>query len=168
MTSRTVKVAFVLTFALGATLAHAQGIRPSYAFPAPPERSGPASVQMGSSPFYFAPYIGLAAGHDDNLFLSSTNPKKSALYIVSPGLKIDARSERSVFQLSYQAQIGRYSSSKSDDYDDHVLRGQFDFAFDRRNFLRAGYEYIRGHDPRGSTDRPVSATPDEYRFPRPN
>ena len=26
-----------------------------------------------------------------------------------------------------------------------------------RAFVRFGYDYIRGHDPRGSTDRPVRA-----------
>src|SRR5512134_58350 len=56
--------AALCAFSVGA---HAQSIRPSYQYPAMPEGSGPASVQMGGSPFYFAPYLGVAVGRDDNV-----------------------------------------------------------------------------------------------------
>ena len=158
------RIAAGVAFALGATLAHAQSIRPTYEFPAAPDKSGPASVQMGGSPFFFTPYIGVGVGHDDNVTYAPTNATSSALYVVSPGLKIDARSVRSVFQFDYEGQIARYSDSKQDDYEDHRVSGQFDFAFDRRNFLRANAAYLLGHDPRGLTDRPVSAEPDKYRI----
>jgi hypothetical protein len=42
-----------------------------------------------------------------------------------------------------------------------------DWAFDRRNFARAGILYMRGHDPRGSTDRPFGDSPDKYRLGEP-
>jgi hypothetical protein len=154
--------------ALGAPFVHGQSIRPSYQFPAPPGPSGPASVQMAGSPFYFAPYVGLAVGHDDNVLLANTNTRSSGLYIVSPGFKIDARSTNSVFQLGYEARIGRYSSSEEDNYTDQGLRAQFDTAFDRRNFLRIGGDVLLGHDPRGSTDRPISTNPDKYRVTTPS
>jgi hypothetical protein len=44
----------------------------------------------------------------------------------------------------------------------------FDMAFDRRNFLRVGLDYIRSHDPRGSTDRPIAGRPDVYRMVTPS
>jgi polysaccharide biosynthesis protein VpsM len=143
-------------------------VRPAYTFPLVAEGSGPAAVRMGSTPFYFSPYVGAAVGRDDNLFLSSSNEKRSTLYIVSPGFKIDARDSNKVFQLGYQAQAGRYSSSEDDNYVDHTLRSQLDVAFDRRNFLKLGYDYSRAHDPRGSTDRPIAGRPDRYWLSSPN
>jgi polysaccharide biosynthesis protein VpsM len=73
-----------------------------------------------------------------------------------------------VLSLRYQGQVGRYFQSRDDDYVDHATRAQFDVAFDRRNFLRVGMDYIRGHDPRGATDRPISSTPDKYRLTIPS
>lgn len=152
-----------------ANIVYAQSgyVRPAYVYPMAPSSSGPASVQMGSTPLYVTPYLGFAVGHDDNVFLSNQKQKSTTLYIVSPGLKVDARSANQVFQLAYQGQVGRYADSEEDNYVDHALRTQYDVAFDRRNFLKLGYDYIRGHDPRGSTDRPVAGRPDRYRLSSP-
>jgi len=122
---------------------------------------------MGDTPVYFTPYLGLAVGRDDNLFLSNSNEKSSTVYIVSPGFKLDARDPNKVLQMSYQAQAGRYTESSDDDYIDYTARTQFDTAFDPRNFLRLGYDYLRNHDPRGSTDRGVSTRPDRYSLSSP-
>jgi hypothetical protein len=138
-------------------------IRPTYAYPAPPPASGPASVQLGDTPLYFVPYVGAAVGHDSNLFYSDINKKGSNLYIVSGGFGLDARSSNAVFQADAQVQDGRYTSSIEDSYLDSSARAQADFAIDRRNFARAGIQYFRGHDPRGSTDRPAGEHPDKYR-----
>lgn len=156
---------FSLAFAvLLATSAAAQTtyVRPAYQFPAPAPITGPASAQIGETPVFITPYFGTAVGHDDNLLFSNQNPRSSNLYVVSPGFKLDARDPNKVVQASYQGQVGRYTSSPEDDYVDQTARGQFDMAFDRRNFLRLGYDYIRSHDPRGSTDRPLGSGPDRY------
>jgi hypothetical protein len=166
MSNKKLEVALFAALLVGAAGAHAQTspIRPAYQFPAPITDAGAASVQVAGSPFYFTPFVGLAAGHDDNLFLSSVNEKSSALYIVSPGFKLDARDGNKVLQLDYQAQIGRYTQSEDDDYVDNVARAQGDFAISQRQFVRLGLDYIRSHDPRGSTDRGIAASPDKYRL----
>jgi polysaccharide biosynthesis protein VpsM len=146
------------------TGAHAQSMRPSYSFPKLPEGSGPAAIQLGGSPFYFSPRIGLAAGRDDNVLNAPSGKTSSTVYLANPGFKLDARSERTVFQSGYEARIGRYSSSKDDNYVDHAAHTRYDVAFDRRNFLRLGVDYTRGHDPRGLTDRPIGAEPDRFRL----
>jgi hypothetical protein len=125
-------------------------------------------VQIGDTPMFLSPYLGLGAGYDDNLFLSSTNEKSTTLYVFSPGFKLDARDPNKVFQLTYLAQIGRYGQSHDDDYVDQSARAQFDIAFDRRNFLRLSLDYVRGHEARGSTDRPVSGVPDKFRLVSPS
>jgi hypothetical protein len=172
MTSRYLKIAAAAALATAAGSALAQvipvPIRPAYRFPEAPKAEGAASVQVGDTPLYFAPFIGFAAGHDDNLFLSRDNPKGSTLYITSPGFKLDARDSNKIFQLDYQGQVGRFAQSEDDDYVDHTARTAFDVAFTPRVFARLGYDYIRGHDPRGSTDRAFSPRPDIYRFQGPN
>lgn len=165
---KTVAVAMVL-FAVSVG-AHAQSsgiVRPSYEFPAPPAATGPASMQVGSSPFFFSPYVGVGAGYDDNLFLTNGNEKSSTLYVFNPGFTLDARDPNKVIQLRYQAQIGRYGQSEADDYVDQNGRAQFDMAITSSNFLRLGLDYVRGHDPRGSTDRPIGPAPDKYKQTNP-
>lgn len=139
-------------------------IRPAYGFPAE-SKSG---TQLGDSPVWLTPYIGMALGRDDNLFMSNGNERTSNYFLLSPGFALDARGNRTVFQMKYQGQIGRYPQSDDDNYVDHATRALFDVAFDRRNFLRLGLDYIRSHDPRGSTDRPVAGRPDVYRMVTPS
>lgn len=170
MPKNNVKIGLAVALMFAANVAQAQTspIRPAYGYPAQQTSVGAASVQMGDTPMFITPYIGAAFGHDDNLFLSHTNPKASDLLIVSPGVKMDARSPTSVIQLSYQAQLARYTSSHEDDYQDQTARAQVDVAFSGRSFLRLGTDYIRGHDPRGSTDRGIAGRPDKYRLISPN
>jgi hypothetical protein len=165
MSNKNVKLVVAALGLLGAGMAHAQTgiIRPAYQFPTAALESGPAAVQVGDTPLYFTPYIGAAVGHDDNLFLTRNNTKSSSLYVVSPGMKLEARDATKVLQLTYNAQIGRYGQSEDDDYVDQTALAQYDMAIDRRNFLRLGVNYLRSHDPRGSTDRPPTGTPDKYR-----
>lgn len=153
-----------LLAASGVVCAQTAYVRPAYSYPVSPEGSGPTAIQMGSSPWYVTPWVGAAVGHDDNLFLSPSNERDSPLYIISPGVRFDARSANSVLQATLSGAIGRYTDSENDDYEDWSARASGDFAFDRRNFLRLGAEYLRGHDPRGSTDRPITLKPDKYKL----
>lgn len=160
MTKKNLKLAVTIGLIAVAGAANAQ-IRPAYQYPRDTGGKGP--VQLGDSAFYLTPYVGVAVGRDDNLFLASSGERSSSIFVFSPGLSLDARSGIGVFQLKYQGQVGRYGQSDDDNYVDHTARALFDAAFDRRNFLRVGLEAIRSHDPRGSTDRPVAGRPDIYR-----
>jgi hypothetical protein len=153
----------------GPVAAHAQtNMRPAYQYPPAPEGSGPGSVQLGDSPIYMAPYLGFGAGRDDNVLMQSTNEVDSPYYVTTGGLRFDARSSNSVIQAGYQVQYGRYSDSIEDNYTDQNAKFQFDTAIDRRNFLRLGLDWVRGHDPRGSTDRGISDQPDRYKMTTPS
>jgi hypothetical protein len=68
-----------------------------------------------------------------------------------------------VLEFTQQWQVGRYWSSHNDDYIDHSTHAQADMAFSQRAFGRVGVDYIASHDPRGSTDRGISQTPDQYK-----
>jgi hypothetical protein len=162
------RFAIALVVGMAPVWASAQSIRPSYSYPAPPGDSGPAAVRLGGSPFYVAPFVGFGAGHDDNVLLAPSNTIKSPIYIVSPGFTIDARSAQTVFKAGYQGNFGWYTDSSQDDYANHFVTSSFDAAFDRRNFVRLGLDYTQAMEPRGSTDRPISSEPDEYRLTRPS
>lgn len=139
-------------------------IRPAYNFPVVNSSAdGPASVQMGDTPFYVTPSIGVAAGRDDNVHFSNSNEVASPLYIVSPGLRLYTRDANNILQASYQGQFGRYTDSEDDNYFDNTARATWDGALSPRFFTHFGFDYIRAHDPRGSTDRPNSNQPDKYR-----
>jgi polysaccharide biosynthesis protein VpsM len=151
-------------FAVLSAQAQTGYVRPAYQYPGQPPASGPASIQMGTAPFFITPYLGLGLGYDDNIFLTPTNEKSSTLYLVSPGFVIDGRDQNSVVQIRHQTQFGLYRQSEDDNYTDHTTRAQFDLALDRRNFLRLAADHVIGHDPRGSTDRPLASRPDRYRL----
>ncbi|HYC37528.1 MAG TPA: outer membrane beta-barrel protein [Usitatibacter sp.] len=158
------KMAASLLVAFAAGAAHAQ-VRPAYSYPG---ESGRGAVNIAGTPLYITPYVGLGIGRDDNVLLQPNNERSSTYWVLSPGFMIDARTSNVVFLAKYQASIGRYAQSDDDNYVDHAARTQFDFAFDRRNFLRVGLDWVRGHDPRGSTDRAISNRPDIYRLTSPN
>lgn len=171
MTNNKLQVALSLClFAAASAFAQTSPIRPAYLYPAPAANAGTgaAAVQVGESPVYASPYIGVGVGRDDNLFLSRDNPKSSPLYVVSPGLKLDSRGPGFVLQSHLQAQAGRYSDSRDDDYQDYYAYNSLDIALNRNNFVRLGFDFLRLHDPRGSTDRSVSAHPDKYQLISPN
>ena len=142
-------------------------VRPAYQFPPVPDATGPANIQLGESPVFASPHVLLGVGRDDNLFYSNANEKSSTFYLLGPGFTLDARDANKVLQLTYEGRFGRYAQSEEDNFHDHTLHTQADFAFDRRNFLRVGLDYLRGHDARGATDRPLSGRPDRYRSTNP-
>jgi len=134
-------------------------VRPQYQYP---EAAPTHGMQLGDSAFFLIPYVGAGFGYDDNLFYTHANEKASWDWVLGPGFKLDGRDSNKVLQVAYQNQIGRYTSSPDDNYVDNTTRAQFDMALNPHNFLRLGYDYILGHDPRGSTDRPISGRPDRY------
>ena len=165
MFKKNLKIALVAaTLAAASSMAPAQSIRPTYQFPPLPD----TGTQIANTPIFITPYMGFGAGHDDNVLMTPSGQVSSNFYVFSPGFRLDARDANKVVQLSYQGQIGRYSDSEDDNYIDHTVRAQFDTAFDRRNFLKLGFDYVYAHEPRNSTDRGISLTPDKYRYTSPS
>jgi hypothetical protein len=108
------------------------------------------------------PGVDLGVGHDDNLFSSDLNKKSSAYGILSPWVRVEGKPTPHRFDLAFRGDIGRYKDSSADDYEDYSLLANGQAVFSARTDLRAHAEYIYGHEPRGSTDRPSAPTPDEF------
>ncbi len=175
MANKHLKLALGVALMLAGQAAYAQfqsavpvPIRPAYAYPESEPATGAASIRVGDSPLYIAPFLAAGLGHDDNLFYSNVDKKGSNIYVISPGFRIDGRSDNAVFGLNYQNSVGRYTSSTDDDYVDNIANATVDLAFSRRAFMRLGWDELYGHDPRGSTDRGIATHPDKYRQEGPN
>jgi polysaccharide biosynthesis protein VpsM len=169
ITNRPLRAAILAALVGSCATAYAQTtpIRPQYTAPAAPS-SGPLGVRLGDSPVFFAPFVNVGVGYDDNVGLTRTNETSSPLYIFSPGFLLDARDASKIFQLSAQSAVGHYSDSENDNYVDHTVRGSLDWAISGRQAIRFGYDFMRGHEPRGATDRVAETNrPDKFRLTTP-
>ena len=159
---KSIALAVAAIAACGAAMAQSGPVRPSYAYPATPQGQGPAAVQLGGSPLYATPWVYAGFGNDSNVLFTDGNELDSAYQIYSAGVSLDARDANSVFMMSLLGSHGRYNDSDADNYTDSSARASYDLAFTSRSFLRASWDYMRGHDPRGSTDRGIGGSPDKY------
>ena len=155
----------VLVLALGcAFAAFGQATTPIESAASLPSPTGqpvpPGGVPLG--PLVAYPALDVGIGHNDNLFSSNINKGSSTQTVVSPSVKIEAKTGPHKFDAAFRLDDVRYSSSPSDNYTAYSLFGTGDFVITGRAGLKVRAEYRRGIDPRGSTDRGGAATPDEY------
>lgn len=123
--------------------------------------TGPAGIAVG--PLMAVPGVDLAIGHDDNIFYSDANKRGSGIRILSPYVRLEGAPTPHKFDLALRYDVGRYGNSPDDNYEDYALRGNADLVLTGRAGLRLRAEHRRGHDPRGSTDRPFGSEPDVYK-----
>lgn len=120
----------------------------------------PGSIRVG--PLKLIPTLDLKQGYDDNLFLRPANATASGYTIVSPSLRLEGRSGQLRFDLTLNADQGRYHASPADAYLDFGLVANGELTFSARAALKLHAEYKHGHDGRGTTDRTASLAPDEW------
>ncbi len=125
-------------------------------------KEGPRAIPLGDG-LSLTPYFNAGFGRDDNLFLSNANKKSSTLQTYNPGLRLDAKSQAVEFNMGLDSRIGRYSSSKPDNYSDWTAFANADIVADSSLGFRLGLDHERGHDPRGSTDRGFGTEADEFK-----
>ena len=122
---------------------------------------GPGSVELG--PVVAYPGLDLKVGYNDNLYLSPSNAVGSAITIISPYVRLETRHDGNVYDVFYRGEFAHYLDSPADDYQTQLLQANAKLVFDARNDMRLRAEASSGVDPRGSTDRGVSAEPDAWR-----
>jgi hypothetical protein len=159
--------AMLASLAFGASGAFAQAtapVKPTYEIPGGESKAredGPRGILLQDGVSLF-PSLGLSYGRDSNLFLTRLAPTSSNKTSIAPGLKLQALSSSSVFTFDYTSDSAKYESSSADNYSDYHLGGVGEMSFGSRVGLRLGVEDNKGHDPRGSTDRGLSARPDVF------
>ena len=117
---------------------------------------------MPLGPITAYPSIGAALKHDDNLFLNPNNQTRDWIKILTPSVRFEAKQAANTYSLVAGATLGRYNTSTADNYDDYNVNGLADLDLSTRLRARVKADYIDWHDPRGSTNNAISATPDRY------
>ncbi|MBI3147051.1 MAG: outer membrane beta-barrel protein [Betaproteobacteria bacterium] len=121
---------------------------------------GAAGVQ--AEPLVLYPALTLGLGQNDNVGLASTDKLRSMYTSLSPALIAELRNGPQTFSAGYFGNYAWFKDSSADNYRDHQLSGAADLVFGSRIGLKLNTEYLKRHDPRGSTDRAISDTPDQW------
>jgi hypothetical protein len=157
---------------LGAlALVAAGGALAQSTYPVSPFQSVPQST-MGAAPadaggfpvgpLTVVPGLDLAQGYNDNLRFTSSDTKSSAFTMVSPYVRALAKNGPDRYDATLRVSNAHYWSSSNDDFTNYSAIGNADLVFDGRTGLKLRAEFRHAMDPIGSTDRPVSKTPDQY------
>jgi hypothetical protein len=104
----------------------------------------------------------LGYGRDDNLTQSNTNVISSDGYQVKLGLLGDAQTAQTSFKFDLSGVRNTYKDSDADNFTDFFSRASYDMQFTERASMKLGWDYIRGHDGRGSTDRGIGTEVDKW------
>ncbi len=156
--------ALLASFAFGVVAQTTAPVKPTYEIPGGESKDnedGPRGIALQDGVAVY-PWVDLSYGRDSNLFLTRLAPTSSNITTLAPGLKLVARSKATTFTFDYTSRSAKYESSRADNYSDYHLGGIGEFVFNSRTGLRLGGDYNKGHDPRGSTDRGISAKPDVF------
>lgn len=113
------------------------------------------------------PTLGITFGHDDNLTFANDNEIESEFFVISPGVRWEIPSDNSILTFTYEAELGRYTDSSIDDYDDQLLRADYLYDPTSRTDIGLFAELREGHDGRGTGARQgdlglLDLEPDEY------
>ncbi|MDM8557662.1 outer membrane beta-barrel protein [Candidatus Parabeggiatoa sp. HSG14] len=113
-------------------------------------------------PFRLFSELGIAFKYDDNILRQPDNEMGSAITVMTPLAKLKRQQRGQVYKLLMRSEMGRYTSSPVDDYDDWLLLGEADWQLTRRANLKLSGDYRQEHDARGTTDRADTSTPREW------
>ena len=138
----------VVAALIGASMAMAAPETPAAAIEAGAAKSAVAGVPLGPGMLY--PSVGLEYRHDDNIFLQPSDGKSSGMTVLTPTLDLRALEGGRRYGLLYRAEIGRFSASSADDYEDQRLAAEADLGIAEKGRLRLQAEYLDEHDPRGT------------------
>jgi len=126
----------------------------------------PQGDGMQWGPFRALPRIDLEYMHTDNLYNADTREKSSNIFVVNPGLRLDAGTATMRYVLDADIEAGEVSQDSDDDYVDLALTGQAVYQPNSRLKLDLFAGFKKDHDPRGTgrQDGGTSAAkePDEY------
>lgn len=114
---------------------------------------------------YLYPAIGVSLGNNSNVLGTSANEVSSQVTNIRPELVFEFKSQGDRYTASYFGNYSRYSNSSADNSNQY----EFQFAGDNIIDSKTKFGWLAGYnetiDPRGGTDRGVSATPDKWNSP---
>jgi hypothetical protein len=123
----------------------------------------PLGIRAGG--FLIYPSLSVGSSYDDNVFATKDDTKDDFIFNFLPGILVRSNFPRHAITWTTQADIARYVTETSEDYEDFgtALDGRLDIT--RNNRLTAGAEFVRGHDSRDDPEDQgvdVSDEPSKY------
>ena len=109
----------------------------------------PGGFRLG--PVSVLPSLGVVIQNDDNIHLNKNNISAMNM-VISPAVAFAVFNKTDRYYLTYQADIGRYDTSGTDDYEDMSLGLGGEIGFSRRARLHLKADYLDGHDAVGQTN----------------
>ena len=126
-------------------------------------QSGGLSLKLMGLSVTVRPSIKVETRHDDNIYLSPNNRSADQILVLTPALSLETLQGSNRFSLRLSTTIGQYQNNRADNYTNTNLNGMADFDLGTRLRARVVGDFVDGVDPRGSTNNPLSSTPDHYR-----
>lgn len=145
------------TLAPAVVSAQSAGLPDAGGVPRPP----PSGIPVGSMTAF--PGVDISMGYDDNVVIQPTNPISSTFITVAPYVILEGRSGRHLFDFRYHGKTAYYSDSPDDNFNNNAFQANAQLKFGVRNDVALRFDLIYGADARGSTDRPITDSPDRYR-----
>lgn len=113
------------------------------------------------------PTVGLTFGNDDNVAFASEERVESSFFVVSPGIRLEAPTDKSILTVGWEGEFGRYDDSPIDDYDTWTLSARWNYDPTSRTRLGLFAEFAENRDRRGEGRTqgglgPDQLEPDEY------
>jgi hypothetical protein len=99
------------------------------------------------------PTLGLSIGYDDNITRSNVLEQSSFFYMISPAIRVELPSDRSVLAFTAAMDIVRYSDSPIDDREPWYLRADWAWDPSPRQDVNLFVQYGQGEDARGTGRR---------------
>jgi polysaccharide biosynthesis protein VpsM len=134
--------------------------------------TGTAAAQAGGAaqrggiplgPITAYPSVQIGLQHNDNLYSSPNNQSSDRITVLNPAVRFEARQAANTYSLAMGSAIGRYQNHTADNYTGYNVNGLADLDLSARLRAQLRADYIDSIDPRGSTNNPLSATPDRWR-----
>ena len=126
------------------------------------ERAG--GIPIGPLTAY--PSVTYELQHNDNIVLQAPDSglvKSDTIQVLNPKVRVEGKQGANVYGLDLGFTSGRYSDSTADNYDDNNVAASALFNPEARVRIGLRAELLDLHDPRGSTNDPLTVEPNRYR-----
>lgn len=127
-----------------------------------PDRGAPIKFDTG---IFVYPTAFLGIGHNDNVLGTQSDKVSSSITNLQPEVVAELKRNGDRYTASYAGNYGAYGSSGGDDFAHHDVQLAGDNYFTSRARMGWLLGYQQETDPRGSTDRSISARPDRWHAP---
>lgn len=126
-------------------------------------QAGGLSLKLMGTLVTLHPSVNVETRHDDNILFTPDNRTSDQILVLTPALRLEARKANNTFALRMSTTIGQYQHSRADNYTNYNVNGLADLDLGERLRASLSADYLDGEDPRGSTNNPLSPTPDRFR-----